>query len=468
MSLKRAVFAGMLFMVVAFTILLPVSHAQATFTNVQCILTNSQTSIGNCVVAAIPLSLLGIALSLVIVGLAYMIGEIMNFSSLKGWYRTELWETIKSCIIIVIIFSSLIIVSAIATSLAGNTSTTTGFGGQSTTASTSITSNLASLYTTVDTKYLQPQLTNSITTFGGLLGLSVGSNLLTSLTLSVWLPIPIPTTVGLIGLVEFGFGDTNILQSSFLNSGTFSGGPSITGSTSNIIQGASYIDILMLMFFEVQHDLLISAVAVALGVLLPLGIIMRAIPFVRSMGGTLIAVAIGVAIIYPAILVGFNLPVSQYILTLTATNSTSKCPFTPTGGILCGLYNSISYVISAQAGLGATAGTGAASTAINIPLIFAFGTCSGATATANTACTTPTDTTAAAALFTQGFAVGLTGPFINGIYPALNFVIDNSLGQIVQLLLMVMDIIMTFALTQGIANLMGGSVDLSVGGLKLI
>lgn len=445
MSLKRSIFAGMLFIAVAFALILPTTPAQA-FANVQCILTNSQTTLGNCIVAAIPLSLLGIALSLIIVGIAYMFGEVMNINSLKGWYRTELWETIKSGIIIIIVFSSLIIGSAIATSLAGNASTTTGAGSY-TTAGTSITSNLASLYATANTAYLSPQLSNSVTAFSSLLGLSIGSNLLSTLNFSIWLPIPIPTPAGIIGWVEFGVGDTYIFQSNFIDQDTFSGAqPLLVQATSNIIVGDSFIVIFMVILFQLQKDLLISAAVLGLGVLLPLGIIMRAIPFVRGVGGTLIAAAIGLSIIYPAILVGFNLPVSQYILTLTSATATSKCPFTQY--LLCQLYNSITFVTMSQPLLSA---------ATNIPIMFAFGT----------AANNPTNS----GLFLQGMIVGLTGPFINGIFPALNFVIDNSLGQIVQFLLLIMDAIMVYALTQGIARLMGGSIDLgdlAKGGLRLV
>jgi hypothetical protein len=67
----------------------------------------------------------------------------------------------------------------------------------------------------------------------------------------------------------------------------------------------------------------------------------------------------------------------------------------------------------------------------------------------------------------KGFSVGVGGPFTGGIFPALNFIIDNCLNQIVQFILFVFDIIIGYAITNGIANILGGKLTLGVGRFKL-
>jgi hypothetical protein len=76
--------------------------------------------------------------------------------------------------------------------------------------------------------------------------------------------------------------------------------------------------------------------------------------------------------------------------------------------------------------------------------------------------------TAATALAGQGFWTGVLGPFGlygngSGIFPALNFVIDHSLNQIVQFILFVLDIIIGYAIVGGIAQILGGRLTLGIG-----
>lgn len=405
------------------------SGQPSNLNNIQCVITNSQTTIGSCLADAIPLSFIGIGVSLAMVGLAYMIGEVLNYSALKGFYKRELWETIKSMMIIAIIFSALIIGSAIAASFAGNSSTTTSSGGTS-----SISTNLGGLYTTANSMYLSPQLQDSYTNFAALLGLSVGGSLLQSLSLATWFPVPIPWTSGIIGAFQFG-SSSSVLQSNYITAGD--------GATFSLIGNITTIVTLPVLFiFQFQYDLLFVIGAVGLGVFIPIGIVFRAVPFFRGIGGTMIAIGIGVALIYPALLVGFNLPITNYVYSLTSASApSSSCPLSnvTTSHFICGIWDGFASVTGTVTG--------------ELPTALAFGPNFN---------TTNVKTEAGA-----GFWIGVIGPFKNGLFPALNFSIANSMNSLLQFILFAFDLIIGYALTNGIANLMGGGIKLGIGGFRL-
>ena len=136
----------------------------------------SLTDIDSCISMSVALSVIGLLISLAVVALTYMIGEIMNMGGLKGWYRKELWETAKSLIIVAIIYSVLVLLGTISSSLAV-TSQATGkvllgnsavmqcpvaYGTFTTTASTGLALNLATLYNAAIDGYLHPMLCASV------------------------------------------------------------------------------------------------------------------------------------------------------------------------------------------------------------------------------------------------------------------------------------------------------------------
>ena len=443
MSKRSLLFALLSVMVALVFIAGPNAQSATSINTVQCAITKSNISPGACIAAAFPLGLIGIALSLMLVGLVYMIGEILNYDKLKGFYRNELWETLKSALILGIIFSSLVIASAFATAIAG---IPTQFSG---TPGSKIISNFGGLYSTLDTAYLEPQFGSAEIAFGGLIGLSVGNDLLRSVVLSAWFPIPLEELLGFPGMVAFGE-QANLFYSNYITSiyGSPSAGSLLSSSPSiPLATAATDMVIAVLFLFQVQHDLLYVIAGVGLGVLIPMGLVMRAIPFLRNLGGTLIALGIGISVIYPMVLVGFNLPITDYMFTLSnAGIGTTSCP-SGLQGVFCKLWNSILAVVSSLPGI--ETGT--------YPLLISFG------ANPNNIAVSSVASIAAG----QGFWVGLGGPFVNGIFPELNFVIDNTFNQMVQALLFVMDIIITYAATDGIARLMGGKITLGVGRFKI-
>lgn len=68
------------------------AHAAVSITSIPCIITKTNTSINTCIASAIPLAFLGILVSLMITGLIYIIGSVINYERLKSLYRDEMWE----------------------------------------------------------------------------------------------------------------------------------------------------------------------------------------------------------------------------------------------------------------------------------------------------------------------------------------------------------------------------------------
>jgi hypothetical protein len=314
------------------SLLLSSAHAaQQNIQTITCVITNTQVDVGTCIASAIPLAAIGILISLLLGSVAYMAGQILNYAPLKELYKREVWETIKSGLIIAIIFSSIAIASAIVVGFAGNSAV---LPGQGQSASSAITSNLGALYTTAQTSYLMPQLTNTYAAFGGLLGFSLGAGILRTLSFAYWvpIPIPIPTAAGFI-VIQSG-ARFSPLQSTYFAPPYISpdllsqlSNPSLS-SPNSFISIASITTITLMIIFQFQYDLIYVIAAVGLGVFIPIGIILRAMPFVRGIGGTMIAIGIGLAIIYPALLVGFNMPITNYMYSVTAppTTPTPTCP----------------------------------------------------------------------------------------------------------------------------------------------
>jgi hypothetical protein len=413
---------------------------------VGCIITGTLTTPGVCVLSSVPYMMIGILLSLFIIALTYMIGNVMNYSKMKDWYKAELWETIKSMLLVVIIIAALVILSATANALAGNQATQpNGPLDQG-----ALNANLAGLYMTANSMYLYPQLQNSYTAFDALQGMSFGNAALQTLRLDYFLPIPlfIPwPPFPIIGALKDG-ANANIFSSNYL---TFT----VSGSTFSITNDLTTIIVVpLMMIFQVQYNMFFYIVALGLGVLIPVGIILRAIPVLRGLGGSAIALGIGMAIIYPGILVLFNLPLSNYIYTFTLAQSQlpgSGCPFTTT--LVCQIWDGFTSSL-----ISSIPGTSIASTAFSLynPIVLLdfgqFGASSAAISAWNT-----------------GFNLGLISPLASGsIYPSLNFIIDNMIGSILQFILIALDIMIGLILANSVASMLGGQLTLGLWHMKLV
>ena len=414
-------------------LLISVAPNLAGAQQVTCIINPSggTVTIGSCIGSTSILWAVGILLSFALVAIAYMMGEVLALKSLKGWYKNELWETSKTIILIVVIFSVLIILSGIATALAGSvTSTNTNpqynIQVNQNSAATEISDNLGGLYG-VAGDYLQTASTSMTTSFENMLGAALGIDFLKGITYSVYFPLTWPPFV-----ISNPYGSTGVLfVSNFIALGA-------TQGSSMLSDAANLVVVPVMILMQMQYGLFNNIVELGFGLFIPLGIVFRAIPFLRGMGGTFIALGIGVSLVYPMVLVTVNIPVSDFIL---GSNFYGGAGFTaPTGCVLQTPTSSA----SAESGLICLMDTIANGVVDSIATAFTSITGVG------------TGIGAALGTFTS-----------TSIYPIANLVTGSILNAIMQFVLLIIDFIIGYTIIKDIAQRLGGRVRLGFGKMSL-
>ena len=383
--------------------------------NSYCIITQSTTSIGACIMSAIPVALIGILLSIMLIAVAYMLGEVFNISNLKGWYKGELWEVAKSVAIIVIIFAVLVIMSGIAATLYGLPYSTSLTGNQ-VSASGIVLNNLVGVYTSTMNDYIIPQYSIVNNALNGMVGLSLAVGALKSFTYSLYFPIPIPFT----GSLDFGSAGS-IYKSSVIES--IAAAPNL----SFVVDIISLIIIPIEILFSLLSAYFIDIVAIGLSVFLPIGIVLRAIPFLRGIGGTMIGIGIMISLIFPSLLLLFNIPVSSLMVGPTPTAQPAySC--SSSNYVYCLILNFISATTNTV--LGAIQAMGYSFTGAE-----------------------------------YGLATFFSSP--PSIFPALNYITGEVEQVILQFILLILDIIVTITIGNSIAKMLGGRVRLGIGKFKV-
>ena len=383
--------------------------------NSYCIITQSTTSIGACIMSAIPVALIGILLSIMLIAVAYMLGEVFNISNLKGWYKGELWEVAKSVAIIVIIFAVLVIMSGIAATLYGLPYSTSLTGNQ-VSASGIVLNNLVGVYTSTMNDYIIPQYSIVNNALNGMVGLSLAVGALKSFTYSLYFPIPIPFT----GSLDFG-STGSIYKSSVIES--IAAAPNL----SFVVDIISLIIIPIEILFSLLSAYFIDIVAIGLSVFLPIGIVLRAIPFLRGIGGTMIGIGIMISLIFPSLLLLFNIPVSSLMVGPTPTAQPAySC--SSSNYVYCLIMNFISTTTNTV--LGAIQAMGYSFTGAE-----------------------------------YGLATFFSSP--PSIFPALNYITGEVEQVILQFILLILDIIVTITIGNSIAKMLGGRVRLGIGKFKV-
>ncbi len=430
------------------TALLIASQIQYSSFAMTCIITGQVATPEDCIASSIPYMALGVLLSFLIIAIVYMVGNVMNFKPLKDWYRAELWESIKTMLLIGIIISALVIMSAMADMLVGANYITPLRGTQG-----ALSTNLANLYN-ADNVYINQQLGLSYQAYAAMLGLSTGVGILKSAEFRLWIPVPIwiPLTPVVLGAFQFGSIES-IYKSNFISATPGESAYSLTQS----ITGTVVIP--MLILFQVQSSFFYDIMMLGLGILIPIGVIFRAFPLIRNIGGTLIATGIGIAIVYPSLLLLLNMPISNYVYAFTYSQSLSNgCPFN--SGLICKGWNGMMAFLATANPLGAVSGMVTGSSVpgsivgsgplVDFPVQVALGTV--ATGNANVI-----------GAMNQGLGVGLVTPLIMGIYPTLNFILANTLGMLLQFILVAVDLLVGLLITGAITQMLGGKVRLGIG-----
>jgi hypothetical protein len=411
--------------------------ATVDLTQMNCVIVlgsqSNPMSFSQCIANTMPLAFIGIALSFALVGISYVIGDVIRLDGFTGWYKNELWETIKTIAIVLSIFSIIMLLGVIATNLAGNPQ------GPScsftvTSAQSALESSLSGLYQSVFCGYIYPELNLTTSAYSNMILFADGFELLkdmtftTSLSLGVNGILIIPETGTTLGIQETSGGTFNIFQSSVL--------ATIGLLTYSLIsQLINLVLVPMAALFATLYTEFPFIVEVGLAVFIPLGIILRALPFLRPIGATLIALGIGVAIVYPAILLLFNLPLSNYL------SATLGLPLTTQTGIQ-GTYTPVCNTQNGQ-----TQGCNIGGFQNLLDTVMGF--------------------TSTVLTRLESFSIGLITP-LSSLYPSFNFAMQTELNSIIQFLLNIFDIIMFVVITSDIARLMGGSITFGIGQLKLV
>lgn len=273
-----------------------------------------------------------------------------------------------------------------------------GEGGGSTT--TTCTTGACGLITGACT-YLNTEKDYLATSLQYLMSLSEGLGVLKMTTISAYLPIPLP----FVGL-KTGF-VMPLYQNTLLETTV----PGIAELQSVLNDVLNILATPLAFLISAQLALIPILFFIGLAFLIPFGLMLRAFPFVRGVGGTLIAVGIGVSLVYPSLLVLFNAPVT-YMLQGQAITTFPQISCAGSW-IICGIAGVVFSIFS------------------TLPALTGLGD-------------------AFQGLYT--------------IYPALSNILYYSAYLMLQLVLFALDLTIGYPLVDSIARALGGSIRLQISG----
>lgn len=333
---------------------------------------------------SVSVALLALIVSFNVIAIGYIIGKIIPGTKISEWVRSEFWEVAKSGMLIAGIYGVIILIGNVSTTLSG-VAITPGQNGLSTLVNSACA-------------YLSSEQVNIGNSLNYLFGLSGSLGMLRNAIVGAYfpyppLPLPIP-------LVEFGF-TAAIYKNGMLSP---AGGPSWVSMLSDMI---NLIAVPVALLIAIQLNILPLLFALGIAMLIPIGIVFRSFPFVRAIGGALVAIGIGVALIYPSVLVLFNWPITSALQMSGLIGSGGSCSG---NWFICGL---LGVLTTLESGL-TSAGTGVAS--------------------------------------------------LTSIYPALNGILYWGSYLILQFVLFILDLAITYSLSENIANALGGTIRLELGG----
>ena len=359
--------------------------------------------------AAISVSLLALSLSFDVVAVGYMLSRIFPAAGIRNWLQNEYWEIAKSAMLIAGIYLAITFISSIALFVIPGAAAP----------SASYVNNIGTLYSESYT-YLNTVCGNLVNIWNGVSTLGIAIGLYQGLSISLYVPIPIP----FVGAFLSGFSVTPIYTTYLLESGN------------HIL--AQYESMLndMIKFILFPTSLLTvglmynlySIIEASLTMIIPLGLVFRAFPFSRNIGGTLIAIGIGAGIVYPSILVLFNYPLTQAISPYVYV---APAPGPSSGNLL------------PTSGNGFFLDTGAEI----IDTIFKL---------------------TIGPIVNLAQYAGIGSNIFNGVYYFYNYILNYGFYMILQFFIFAADLMILYPIVDSIARSLGGTLRLSLGSkLKL-
>ncbi len=381
--------------------ILPFIFPDAHSASLNCII-GSNNSFGGCIANSVPLASIGILFSFLLIAVTYMVGKVIKSGGLEGWYKGELNEVMKSILILVIIYSLISIASGIAVTIIGSTPAS-GNG--------SVGHNTNGLYNGANS-YINTELVAAQSAYGYVTSIAYATDFLKSIEYSIWVPFPVFPPIIFAAFQSGSSG--NLYVSSLIDS---------TSSAKNLSflkDSYNFVVIPMLFVFQAQSTLLSSIIAAGLLIFIPGGILFRAMPFMRGLGGTLIAIGIAFALLYPTVLVTLNAPITQFMSGIVpAPPSVSGCSINGAGAI--------GWLIDIGEG----------------------------------------EFCNLSSIQTYGLGIGTGFLSLTSIYPAFNGIFSYIFPLIIQFVLFVLDIMIVYIIAQEIAKMLGGNLRLGIGKFKL-
>ncbi len=372
--------------------LLPSLVSAATSCSLRSPIKTTITIPGSVYNEAIAVSLIALTLSIDVVAIGYIISKIFSGAGLRGWIEREYYEIAKTMILIASIFSILLFMSSMAVIISGQTP------------SSSYSSNLAGLVNSGEI-YLTGVDNNLACAYDAVGGLSIGIGALTSLTIQYYDPTPpipypdgIPLPYLITGVAFTPAGLTNEMLTPY----------SITVRNYESILSDTIVIVLFPISVIIGSEMALLPYIVKIGLLLviPIGLILRSFPFVRGVGGVLIAIGIGISIIYPSLLVILNAPVTNVLNTAFHGPTTPSSP-SCTSGILCSVVNGYTTVLTNMG------------------------------------------------ISTTSIVIGLSALY--SIYPTINDLVYHTVNLVAQFVLFILDLAIAIPLMDTIARMLGSS-----------
>jgi len=277
---------------------------------------------------------LAFMLSFLVIAIGVIINKVVPGTKLGEWLKNEYWEMAKSAILIAGAISALVFAGNISLLLIGQQATSSytmaGLNQILNTLSSSSGQALCKIYTNI---------TNFGSSEGGFsespLGIATGLATWKTINVGYWLPIPIP------GVGAFTFGSTfQVYNNPMLESVASRQYESIVNDIINFL----YFPVSSLVAF--MYILMPLIVYIGIMIFVPLGIIFRAFPFLRPVGGTLFAFGVGLSIVFPLLIILINEPLTTILYSMLSYSTTAGSGVL--GGILNVLVNALLATISPE------------------------------------------------------------------------------------------------------------------------
>ena len=376
---------------------------------------SNPSSIGNIYSTGtdVGIALIAFTLSFDTVAIAFALSRIFPNAGIRTWLQTEYWELAKTGIILVSIYAMIIFVGNLSYHIVPSLVT-------SQISSKSGIINLAPLVGGAE-GYLCAVNSNLTNTWSVIGIMSEGTGFWSTLQVGFYIPIPIGPWVALYDGVSFLPFSNWLLQ---------------TGNFMIAWYGSIINDLVNFVLFPFSSIIiglittLPSFAYVGITFFIPMGLAFRALPFIRGIGGTLIAIGLALCVVLPSTFILFN-----YL----ATNlMASAIPIVQPPPFFAQL--SCSSLFS---------GSG-------IPGWMSSILCAPITLVTNE--------------INSGvnFGVAIWDSAVvfntNAIYVYMDRIMTYGLYLLIQMLLLVLDLVIMYPLVDSIARAMGGSIRLSLGG----